>query len=344
MLNTPPSWWYATSDNPSFAARVLHPIGLLYGEIVKLRWRMQTPHCSSLPVICIGNFDAGGAGKTPLAIAVAEYLKVHGETPYFLSRGYGGNLSGPHLVNSAHDRVADVGDEPLLLVQHAPVVIARDRRAGADFIEKHGASVIVMDDGFQNPSLAKDMSLIAIDAQRGFGNGNIIPAGPLRAPVAFQKDLASAAVLLGEPADPVKSALADNLSGLPILTGRIAPRGDTHWLSDMQVIAYAGIGNPEKFFATLRELGAEILHARAFPDHHVYSESDAERLLGLADKSNLALVSTEKDAVRLRGTKGTVGALREKTRVLTIEIAFDATSRELLSQLITDALRSKRSR
>lgn len=342
MLNRPPSWWYSSEPEASFVARALHPIGLLYGELALLRWRLQTPYRSSLPVICIGNFVAGGAGKTPLAIAIAEKLKDQGETPFFLSRGYGGKITGPHLIDRDHDTASDVGDEPLVLVQHAPTVISRDRKAGALFIESQGATLIVMDDGFQNPTLKKDLSLIAVDRQTGLGNGKIIPAGPLRAPLAFQKDHADAVILLSEPSRQVHSHSAEALRGLPILAADIAPHGDTQWLSGAQIIAFAGIGNPEKFFATLRGLGADILAGHAFPDHHVFSEQDAKRLLGLARERDLPLVTTEKDWLRLSGRHGQAGTLREKAQILNIEIVFEQTTASQLTQLINDALQAKR--
>lgn len=341
MPHKPPSWWFPSGRDGSFFARALHPLGLLYGELVKLRWRAQTPYCSSLPVICIGNFVAGGAGKTPLAIAVANRLKDWGETPYFLSRGYGGRISGPHFVQPDQDLAAAVGDEPLLLARHAPTVVAHDRKAGALFIEEQSATIVVMDDGFQNPALAKDLSLIAVDSQQGLGNKKIIPAGPLRAPLAFQREIADAIIVLGDNSQNALRRLADAMSGLPIMSGRIVPHGDTEWLSGSRVIAFAGIGRPEKFFTTLRELDAEIGSAHTFPDHHVYSDDDAKRLLTLAGDMGLPLVTTEKDWVRMHGRTGSVGTLRDQTRTVAIEIALEQASEDQLDQLIKNALRAK---
>ena len=191
----PPSWWYSGRIPP--AAWGLLPVSALYGAAVQKRFRDAKPYRGKLPVICVGNFTMGGAGKTPVALKLAALLRERGIKPGFLTRGYGGRERGPYLVNAASDGAARVGDEPLLLAEAAPTVVSRDRPAGARLLEALAVDAIVMDDGFQNPSLAKDFSLIVIDAGAGLGSGRVFPLGPLRAPLAFQAGMADAILLLG---------------------------------------------------------------------------------------------------------------------------------------------------
>ena len=191
----PPSWWYSERIPP--AAWGLLPVSTLYGAAVQKRFRDAKPYHSKLPVICVGNFTMGGAGKTPVALKLAALLRERGIRPGFLTRGYGGSERGPYLVSAASDGAARVGDEPLLLAEAAPTVVSRDRPAGARLLETLAVNAIVMDDGFQNPSLAKDFSLIVIDAGAGLGSGRVFPLGPLRAPLAFQAGMADAILLLG---------------------------------------------------------------------------------------------------------------------------------------------------
>lgn len=297
-----PRFW--AERRPTTLAQVLRPIGLVYGALAKARLRGAGYH-SKLPVVCIGNFTVGGAGKTPAAIWIADELKRLGRRPAMLSRGYGGRTKGPHVVDARRDAAAEVGDEPLLLARIAPTVVSRDRALGARLIETLDADVIVMDDGLQNPSLVKSLSIGVIDAAVGIGNGLVIPAGPLRAPLAAQTPLVRAIL-------SIASGEADR--GLPSIPGWSGPlysaslvaKGDTEWLRGQRVIAFAGLGRPEKLFALLRSLGAVIVAAYGFPDHHAYADADAARLLSEAEKAQALLVTTEKDTVRLKG-----GALLE---------------------------------
>jgi tetraacyldisaccharide 4'-kinase len=257
---------------------------------------------AAVPVICIGNYSLGGAGKTPTVIALVKLLRLAGETPVVLSRGYGGRLAGPVRVDVAKHTAADVGDEPLLLARAAPVIVSRDRVLGADAARAAGASVIVMDDGFQNPSLRKDLSLVIIDASRGLGNGHVFPAGPLRAPLETQVGRTDLLLVSGEgvAADAV-AARVKGKGGL-VLKARVVADPDTvATLRAQRVLAFAGIGDPERFFATLRTSGIDVAATRSFADHHPFSAAEVGRLREDARKASLMLVTTEKDLVRLRG-------------------------------------------
>ena len=309
-----PAFWRRPG---SAAERLLAPLSALYGAIAAGRMA-GSGYDAGIPVLCIGNLTLGGAGKTPTAIAAAKLLADAGGKPAVLSRGYGGRLHGPVWVDPAVHAAADVGDEPLLLAQAAPTVVARNRPAGAKAARDKGASVIVMDDGFQNPSLRKDASLLVVDASNGIGNGRVFPAGPLRAPLAAQLARAQALLVIGEgtAAQPVVAAAGP----LPLFHGRLVPDARTvSELAGRPVLAFAGIGSPEKFFATLRAAGAVVRATRAFSDHHRYGAVDAGELLGQARRDGLSLVTTEKDMVRLRGA-GDLAALAEATRALPVQL------------------------
>lgn len=288
-------------------------------------------------MICVGNFTAGGAGKTPLAIAVAEQLKGLGHQPAFLSRGYGGRIAGPHSVNTKSDFARDVGDEPLLLARHAPTVIAHDKVSGAKAIEATSADVIVMDDGLQNPNLSKDLTLAVVDGERGVGNGQVIPAGPLRAPLAFQLGLTDAIVLmladLRSPSAPACDALLAAYDG-PVLDAALIPRENADWLQERPCLAFCGIAHPEKFFASLRRLGAGVIDTVAFPDHHMFGDDEARALLQRAEQTGAQLVTTEKDWVRLARDNTDTAALRAKSRALLVEVTFAEGSQDQLNTLL----------
>ena len=276
-----------------------------------------------MPVICIGNPTVGGAGKTPLALAVVRILAAAGETPVLLSRGYGGRLAGPIRVDPSRHRALDVGDEPLLLARAAPTIVARNRVKGAAVAVAVGASVIVMDDGFQNPSLRKDFSVLVIDARRGLGNGKVLPAGPLRAPLKAQLDRADALVLVGQsPAEPAIAGEARK-RGLPVLRARLEPdAGIAAELARHRVLAFAGIGDPEKFFLALAEAGVAVAATRSFADHHRYSAADARGLCEEAQRDGLVMVTTEKDLARLQGD-AEVAELAARARALPVTLVLD---------------------
>ena len=282
----------------SLAATLLAPLGALYGLSVALKAHFARPFDLGLPVICVGNLTAGGSGKTPIAIAIAERLRARGHKPFFLTRGYGGSERGPMMAVRAHS-AAQMGDEALLLARAAPTVVARDRAAGARLAKEKGATVIVMDDGHQNFSLRKSLSLVVVDAETGFGNGFQIPAGPLREPVTQGLARADMVVLMGE--------------GTPDLGNFSSPVLRAHLKVDGE--AFAGIGRPEKFVASLEDSGAEVVGSCFFDDHHPYTEEELLQLRAVAGDAQL--VTTEKDFVRL-----TV-ADREGIRLLKATALFD---------------------
>jgi tetraacyldisaccharide 4'-kinase len=316
-MREPPFWWRQSGP----AAALLAPIAALYGAVAARR--MAQPGAKAgVPVVCIGNPTVGGAGKTPTALAVAQMLKAGGETPVFLTRGYGGRLAGPVRVDPSQHSAADVGDEPLLLARAAPTIVAGDRVKGAQAAVAAGASVIVMDDGFQNPSLAKDFPILVVDAKRGIGNGRVIPAGPLRAPLDAQLDRARALVVVGE-GDAVPVLDDARKRALPVFRARLVP--DAAFVASLagkRVLAFAGIGDPEKFFATLRDAGITVAATRSFDDHHRYTRADAQALCGEAERAGLSLVTTEKDVARMQRDDD-AGELAAHSRALPVTLTFD---------------------
>lgn len=278
-----PEFW----AKPGLAPALLSPLSALYAAGGKLRQALAAPVKMEIPVLCVGNLVMGGAGKTPVALAVAEMLRTMGRNPFFLSRGYGGSLSGPLRVDAEKHHAEEVGDEPLLLARRHPTIISRDRAAGARLAAKQGADAIVMDDGFQNPALFKTLSLLVVDAEYGFGNGKIFPAGPLREKPEAGMARAQAVVLVGSGESPVIHPR--------ILRARLVPEAE-EWRGK-PIAAFAGIGRPEKFRRSLAECGCELSFFTAFPDHHPYIESELEALH--AQAGGLPLVTTEKDHVRL---------------------------------------------
>ena len=298
-------------------ARSLAPLGMGYHLAGRLRRALARPASVGVPVVCVGNLVAGGAGKTPVALALVEALGARGRKVQCLTRGYGGRVSGPHRVDPARDTAARVGDEALLLARAAPTWVARDRAAGARAAAAAGAEVIVMDDGFQNPSLAKDLSLVVIDGAYGFGNGRVMPAGPLRETVPGGLARAEAVVVLGPERRDLGARLDARPDGGPaLLTARLAPRPGSERLAGRMVLAFAGIGRPEKFFATLADLGAKVVETRAFPDHHAYAPAEIESLRARAAALDACAVTTEKDAVRLSSE------LREGIEVLAVAVEW----------------------
>lgn len=299
MIRAPGFWW---REDPAPAARLLAPIGAVYGALAARRMA-RAGATAACPVVCIGNFTLGGAGKTPTALAVAGLLRDLGRRPAFLSRGYGGRLAGPVQVDPARHGAADVGDEPLLLARTAPAIVARDRVAGARACLAAGADVVVMDDGLQNPSLAKTLAIAVVDGAVGLGNGRVCPAGPLRAPAEAQWGHVHAVLTIGEGAAGAAVLAEARERGLPALRGRLVPDpAAAERLRGRPVLAFAGIGRPDKFFASLREIGAELHGTRAFPDHHAFTAAQIDALAAEAATRGLLLVTTEKDRVRLPET------------------------------------------
>jgi tetraacyldisaccharide 4'-kinase len=338
-----PAWWYG--PQPSTFAHMLRPLGRLYGWAAKYRYERGKPYRGTLPVICVGNLVAGGTGKTPLTLVVADELLRLGRRPAILTRGYGGGQHGPHWVAAGKDTAAAVGDEALLLASRHPTLVARDRAAGARAIEAAMPrdSAIVMDDGLQNPTLAKDLRLAIVDGRRGFGNGEVLPAGPLRAPLDFQFGLVDAIVVNHPPSvhDDATSEVTDwlrqNFPG-PVLEAGVRAAHDADWLKGARIVAFAGIANPQRFFDLLAALGADLAATVAFRDHHPFSERDAERLLALAAAHDALPVTTQKDRVRLNGTTGRRGELWHHCRALEIRLVIREPDTSRLTALLEAAL------
>ncbi|MDD2876122.1 MAG: tetraacyldisaccharide 4'-kinase [Acidiphilium sp.] len=288
-----PQFW----QHDGMLARSLAPLSAVTAAITARRMTRAAYDCG-VAVVCVGNASVGGSGKTVLARHILARYRARGAAPYALTRGHGGRLRGPVLVDPAIHGAREVGDEALLLAASAPTIVASDRAAGARLAVASGASVIVMDDGLQNSGLRKTVSLLTIDGGAGFGNFRTLPAGPLREPVAAAAARCAAGVLIGADRH---GALASLPGALPVLTARLIASSPVE-LAGKRVVGFAGIGRPEKFFASLRGLGAELAGTRSFPDHYRYTPRDEARLSAMADQARAILATTEKDAVKLSAT------------------------------------------
>jgi tetraacyldisaccharide 4'-kinase len=287
----------------------LVPVSWLVTAAGRLRRIAVTPAPAPVPVICIGNITVGGAGKTPVAIAVEARLRARSRSAHFLTRGYGGHLRGPVRVEPKIHAARDVGDEPLILARHAPCWVSADRPLGAKAAATNGAEVIIMDDGFQNPSLEKSLSLVVIDGAYGFGNGRVIPAGPLREPMAGGLDRADGVIVVGPMAETVATER-------PIMRAHLQAI-DNNAVAGRPVVAFAGIGRPEKFFETLGAMGCDVIARYSFSDHHPYAARDLEPILERAASLGVTVVTTEKDAVRVPSR------FRSEIVTLKVEIVWD---------------------
>ncbi len=344
-----PAWWY--DEKGGWQQRLLSPMSQIWGWSAARRLARGNPQRAALPVICVGNFTAGGTGKTPLSILIARLLTAAGERPVFLTRGYGGRLHGPHRVNPALDSARDVGDEPLLLARHAPVIVARDRVAGARLAAADSGlsppTVIVMDDGLQNPALVKDLAIAVVDAVRGLGNGGVIPAGPLRATMDTQFALADAIIVNASPGaapariQDIATRLRDSFHG-PVIEAGVEADAAGLDLHGARVLALAGIANPARFYALLEQLGATIAGRAQFDDHHAFTDSDAARILAEARRLDARIVTTEKDLVRLAGCLGTRAQLRAQAIALPIRVKLDQRGEVRLLSLVNAAVQQRR--
>jgi tetraacyldisaccharide 4'-kinase len=299
-MRAPDFWWQPT---PSLTAKLLRPAGALYGALTAARMARAGAQ-AAVPVICIGNLVAGGAGKTPTALAVARMLQAMGHRPAFLSRGYGRKIASntpPVFQVDLGQHDADIcGDEPLLLSRLAPTFVAADRVAAADMAVAAGATMLVLDDGLQNPALAKTFSIAVVDGVTGIGNRLCLPAGPLRAPVARQWPFVSYLCVIGEGEPGRRVAEAARAAGIPAGSARLEPEAATLTrLRGQRLYAFAGIGRPQKFFATLEAAGLAMAGRQAFPDHHRFEPRELDQLRRSAEQAGALLITTTKDRMRL---------------------------------------------
>jgi len=340
ISEAPPFWW----SNGGWPGAALSPFGWLYGRVARYKMENAPRVEVGVPVICVGNFTVGGAGKTPTALALGRAAIASGRKVGFLSRGHGGTATGPLIVDPAHHGAAAVGDEPLLLAELAPTAVSRDRIEGARLLTASGVDLIVMDDGFQSARLHFDYGLLAVDAYRGLGNGRLIPAGPVRAPVVDQLRHASAILKIGEgdAAEAVVRLAAR--AAKPIHRAVLAPR-ETPDLRGKPVLAFAAIGDPEKFFRTVSATGADLRRSRPFPDHHAFSDEEAEALMAEARREKLTLVTTSKDMVRLRTGHAKAAELASTCRVIAVDLDFFEPSapEQILDAAQASFVRRKRS-
>lgn len=320
-----PGFWSAEGAEGSPWPLLLSPLSALYAWAVRRRMRqLPVGYKAPCPVICIGNLVAGGAGKTPVCLSLGRRLIAQGLSPHFLSRGYGGNLAGPLRVEPENHSYTDVGDEPLLLAEVAPTWVARDRPAGARAAAEAGADVIIMDDGFQNPSIVKSLSLVVVDGGFGIGNGRVIPAGPLREVLSEGLSRADALVCIGDGKLPDLGG-----AGVARISARLTP-SDAESVSGQRLLAFAGIGRPEKFFDSLRAAGATLADCISFPDHHPYAEADLARLSARAVELDAALVTTAKDMTRIPVDH------RRPVRVFSVQL--DWQDEQVLNKIVAKAL------
>lgn len=303
-MKTPEFW-----KEKNLLSESLAPLGCLYAGATFLRFKLSMPYKASKPVICVGNLTAGGTGKTPVSLSIAKMLKDAGKNPFFLSRGYGGTIHNV-IVNKMVHTPAQVGDEPLLLSECAPVAVNPDRAAGAKLAIAHGADCLVMDDGFQNPGLHKDLSFLVFDGAYGIGNGYALPAGPLRENFEQGIKRAQAVIILGED----KTGIAAKVK-LPVFYGKITEEKPLR--ENRDILAFAGIGHPEKFYASLEKCGFNLAETHNFPDHHPYTVKELQKLIDLAAKKKLDLYTTSKDYVKIPFS------LQKHFHVLNISVSWE---------------------
>ncbi len=307
-MKTPKFWYRKTGPQ----ALMLAPLGQLYRTAGLLRHALIKPYKASIPVLCVGNIVAGGAGKTPTAIAIAKLLIKRGAKPVFVTRGYGGSQKGPLRVDLKAHTSRDVGDESVLLAQIAPTFIGRERAAAIQMAEKEKPTHIILDDGLQNPKVAPDVNFLVVDGAVGFGNKQLIPAGPLRETLHDAFSRVAAIVMIGEDVQRVATYL-----GKPILQSRMRPLLPAAFVGHPNVLAFAGIGRPSKFYASCRDVGLSLVETRDFADHHVFTEEDLSSLAAVARKKNLRLITTAKDWVRLPDP------FRREVGILDVELLFE---------------------
>ncbi|WP_062206996.1 tetraacyldisaccharide 4'-kinase [Aureimonas sp. AU12] len=334
LARAPAFWWH---EEAGWQARILGPAAALYGAVSGRRMARGVRAEAGLPVICVGNFTVGGGGKTPTALALGRAALALGRRPGFLTRGHGGRGGAAVLADPARHDAARVGDEAMLLAALAPTAVAADRLAGARLLAQAGCDLAIMDDGFQSARLRADLSLIVVDAGRGLGNGRVLPAGPLRAPLGRQLADADALLAIGEGRGADQAADLAQRAGKPLLRARsLAPNASA--FAGQRVLAFCGIADPSKFHRSLEDAGAEIVASTDFPDHHMFTPDEARALLSEADSLGLMLATTAKDHARLGSATGVGAALGARASVLEQVLRFEHTSDA--GDLVTQALQS----
>lgn len=329
MILKTPSFWYKKDAASRLIATVLSPFSTLYGLGHHLHQTRVQAQTVGIPVICIGNLVAGGSGKTPTALALMDLVMTSGlaKNPCFLSRGYGGDSRGPIRVDPAHHTAQNVGDEPLLLARLAPTIISADRVAGALYAQEAGHDLIIMDDGLQNPTLTKNLSILVIDGASGFGNGHMIPAGPLRTPITSGMEKADIVLLIGADQHNVLTRhVPPHKTVLYAAISPVAPENPA-----LRYVAFCGIAHPDKFRASLTEAGLKIAAFRAYADHYPYQDEDLETLTRLAEELDARLITTTKDAVRLPARFQNDGSFD----TLPITLVWKTDTKSTLCQMIT---------
>lgn len=324
-MRTPSLW----QDEHWWMTLTLRPFALINIAAQRRRIRNTIPKKVDVPVICIGNLVAGGAGKTPVVSWLAHWLSEQGIKAHCLSRGYGGKEEGPLQVNTTEHVASDVGDEPLLLAEIVPTWISHDRVAGAKAAIAAGAECIIMDDGFQNPSLHKTLSVLVIDGQYGFGNEEVMPLGPLREPIEDGLARTDMVIIMGEETAEVSKHLTKQI---PIFRAYLKPDNVSSINKRSKIIAFAGIGRPQKFFDTVATFGAEIAATISYADHHRYSQRDIEHLLRLSFRHNAKLVTTAKDMVRI--------PRRSRHHMTVIPVSVDWEEGETFGQTLLSHIRN----
>ncbi|MFN3955639.1 MAG: tetraacyldisaccharide 4'-kinase [Pararhodobacter sp.] len=322
-----PGFWSNPPESPGWQARLLAPLGALYALGTRRRLARPGWH-AAVPVICLGNINVGGTGKTPAVIALAQLLVAQGIGVHVVSRGYGGSLAGPLRVDERRHRADQVGDEPLLMSAFVPVWVARARAKGVQAAQAEGAQVVLLDDGFQNPAVAKSRAIVVVDAETGFGNGRCLPAGPLREPVAAGLARADLVLAIGPPAARARfrQRWGAALGAVPLIEGALEPLDTGMQWQGLRALAFAGIGRPEKFFATLEGLGVDLVRRLPLDDHQPLSPALLSRLLHEARSLGAQLVTTEKDAVRLPQS------MRAKVLILPVRLKLENPA-DLLARL-----------
>ena len=337
VSEAPPFWW----KEPDWRAWALYPLSKAYGSVARVLMEKAPRVPIEAPVICVGNFTVGGAGKTPTALALADAVVTAGLNPGFLSRGYGGSMRSATLVDPAHHNARDVGDEPILLASKAPTVVSSDRVEGAMMLTGHGVNFIILDDGFQSAAIKFDYALVVVDADRGIGNGHIIPSGPLRAPVVDQMRHATALLVIGEGSGADSVIRSAGRAAKPVFKAQLVVK-EPEQFRDRKFLAFAAIGSPQKFFESVRSTGANVVEERSFGDHHVFTDDEIGDLLDRATNKDLELITTSKDMVRLRSGHGRSQDLVSKAAVLEVEMEMEQADAPGL--IIAEALREFKKR